>query len=92
LNGRQAAKLAAKKIEEQEYMLGRYKQDVIDYNACIQGVIAGMSVCGWCEEHEECKLDAKDGSGCAQWWLRYRKEDRADAGEGVPASGAESGT
>ena len=73
MNGRQAAKKAAEKIEELEAVVALQAQDIKDYNACMQDVIAGNSPCEWCEEQPECQLQAKGGKGCPEWWLRYRK-------------------
>ena len=88
MNGRQAAKAAAKRIEELEYVVKMQIADIKDYNACIVGHIEGESVCKWCEEAPECQRDVKDKGGCSEWWLRYRKE-AADASEGVPAPSTE---
>lgn len=71
MNARQAAKAAAKQIEELENYNARCKADITAYNQCIRGMIAGESPCRWCEEHEECQLEAKDGKGCDDWWLKY---------------------
>ena len=73
MNGRQAAKAAAKRIEELEFVVAGQVQDIKDYNACIADMIAGESPCLWCEEYPECNLEAKMGRGCSNWWLRYRK-------------------
>jgi len=80
MNGRQAAKLAAKKLEESEYVNMMQSKDIQDYNAVIQHMIAGGSPCDYCEELNECQLQAKGGKGCTEWWLRYR-EVSADEGE-----------
>ena len=84
MNGRQAAKAAAKRIAELEYMVNMQCQDIKDYNACITGFIKGESVCKWCEEAPECQREVKEKEGCTEWWLRYRKEGE-DASEGVHA-------
>ena len=73
MNGRQAAKAAAKRIQELEFVVAGQIQDIKDYNACIADMISGESPCLWCEEYPECQLDAKMGKGCPEWWLRYRK-------------------
>lgn len=72
MNARQAAKAAAKRIEDLEYFNKRASADIKAYNACIDGVIAGqMSFCDWCEEHETCQQpEKKMGTGCENWWLR----------------------
>ena len=83
MNGKQAAKLAAKRIAELEYVLAKQIQDIKDYNACIIAHIKGGSLCEWCEDQNECQLEAKGGKGCPEWWLRYRKAGDSDAGEGI---------
>ena len=69
MNGRQAARLAAKRIEELEYYNARCKADITAYNAVIEALIRGESPCRWCEDIEECQLEAKNGRGCAEWML-----------------------
>ena len=49
MNGRQAARAAAKRIEELEYVNAGQTADIKDYNACIQDIIYGGDVCKWCE-------------------------------------------
>lgn len=72
MNAKQALKLCSKQLEETEAVLQRAQQDIKDYNACIESMIKGGSPCEWCEEKEECQLQAKaDGKGCEQWWLKY---------------------
>lgn len=96
MNGRQAAKLAAQKIEELEYVLAMQTQDIKDYNACIADMISGESPCTWCEDLQECQLESKLGKGCPEWWLRYRKGPEggkwplAEPNRGIP--GEESGS
>lgn len=70
MNGRQAAKLAAKRIEELEHYNRLSAADIRDYNACIDGVIAGQTTfCDWCDEQKECQRTEK-GTGCEEWLLR----------------------
>ena len=97
MNGRQAAKAAAKRIEEMEHTIAQYKQDVKDYNAVIEDMISGKSPCSWCEDVGECILDANGNVGCTEWMLRFRKpgsqpeggdqdgEKEARTGEGCDA-------
>lgn len=73
MNARQAAKSAAKRIEELEHTIAQYKSDVQDYYKVIEDQIDGKSPCPWCEDYVECQLDAKDGFGCHEWLLRFRK-------------------
>lgn len=94
MNGRQAAKAAAKKIEEMEHYNARCKTDITHYNVVIQALIAGESPCPWCEDYKECQLTAKDVKGCEHWWLAYdlpEKEDDADDGESLPLVGSTGG-
>lgn len=92
MNARQAAKAAAKKIEEMQHYNDKCKADIMAYNAVIQAMIEGKSPCPWCEEHEECQLTAKDVKGCDQWWLSFTppevKEETNDS-EDVPVVGSE---
>jgi len=82
MNGRQAAKAAAKRISELEYVNMMQARDIKDYNEVIQHMIAGNSPCDYCEECNECQLEAKGGKGCAEWWLRYPEEGGVhDAGK-----------
>ena len=93
MNARQSLKLCAARLEEVEAVLARAKKDIKDYNACIDSMIAGGSPCDWCEDQCECQLTAKaEGKGCESWWLRYRREEDANAGEGLLSSGGTSGT
>ena len=73
MNARQAARAAAKRIEELEHFVRLNTQDIKDYNRVIQDMIAGESPCPYCEEWEECNLAAKAGKGCSSWWLRFRE-------------------
>lgn len=98
MNWKQSAKAAAKRIEELEkeiaesrYVVGMQAQDIKDYNAVIQDMIAGKSICWWCEEHNECQLNAKDGPACAQWWLRFRKPEEKTEGDQDGEAGTEAG-
>lgn len=70
MNGRQAAKLAAARIAEMERVANLNKHDIIEYNRCILDMIAGESPCLYCEDWQECQLEAKGGKGCAEWMLK----------------------
>lgn len=91
MNAKQALKLCSKQLEETEAVLQRAQQDIKDYNACIDSMIQGGSPCEYCEEYIECQLQAKDGKGCSEWWLRFKREDKADEGEGVLPESGENG-
>ena len=94
MNGRQAAKLAAKKIEELEHYNGRCRKDISAYNKVILGLISGeLDPCDWCEEKEECQRECK-GKGCGEWWLSYKlpvEEDQTDDSDGIPFVGSTGG-
>ena len=97
MNGRQAAKRAAERIEELEYFNLRCTQDIKGYVACINHMIHGGSPCEFCEDMSECQLKAKDeGKGCDEWMLAFclddkegGKEDEHDPVPGVQISGIE---
>jgi len=91
MNARQAARAAAKRIEELEHFVKLNTQDIKDYNKIIVNMIAGESPCPYCEDWEECNLDAKAGKGCQQWWLRYRREGETDDSKTVFLAGSTSG-
>ena len=69
MNARQAAKQAAKKIEELEFRIAMYIMDVKEYNEVIDALILQKSPCPWCEDYEECQLEAKKLYGCPEWML-----------------------
>lgn len=71
MNGRQAAKAAAKRIEDLEDFNRRCVADIKAYNKCIEGMIAGKCPCDWCEENRtsECTRDEWGNKGCEEWWL-----------------------
>lgn len=73
MNARQAAKSAAKRIEELEALVAGQTQDIKDLYAAILDHISGESLCRWCEEYPVCHLKARNGASCPEWWLRYRK-------------------
>lgn len=94
MNARQAAKAAAKRIEELEHYNAKCKADITAYNHIITGLIAGdLNPCDWCEENADCERPVK-GKGCSEWWLTFTfpdvKEEEDDS-EGVPVVGATGG-
>jgi hypothetical protein len=99
MNGKQAARKAAKWIERLEDYNLRASAEIKHLNLCIDSVIAGeRTFCSWCEEHEECQLKAKEtGAGCDQWWLKIdfpedqEKEDAADDSQGILSAGPTCG-
>jgi hypothetical protein len=82
MNGRQAARAAAKRIDELEYMVSSQSRDIKDYNAVVLDIIAGKSPCTWCEENrlDECEHASRGSAGCSEWWLRYSTPDKKDGG------------
>ena len=76
MNARQAAKLAAKRIEELEHISAQQVKEIQDHDAAMQAVIAGASPCDWCEEARlgDCTAPEKGGKGCSEWWLRFRED------------------
>ena len=70
MNARQAAKAASIRIQDLERINKLYAADVKDYYECIEGTVDGESICKWCDDHEECQLQAKDGKGCKEWILK----------------------
>ena len=68
-----AAKAAAKRIEELERVAALNKADIIDYNKCVEHIIQGGSPCDYCEDLQECQLEAKGKTGCTEWMLRSQE-------------------
>ena len=89
MNSRQAAKAAAKRIEECERVMALNKADIQDYNRIILDMICGESPCPYCEDWNECQLDAKAGKGCSEWMLRMQRPEPAP--EGGDPDGQEAG-
>ena len=73
MNARQAAKAAAKRIEELERVAALNKADIVDYNKCVEHMIQGGSPCDYCEDLQECQLEAKGKTGCTEWMLRSQE-------------------
>ena len=72
MNGKQAAKEAAKHIEKLENYNNKAQRDIKAYNECIDSMIQGGNPCDWCEEKRlgECEHPECDGKGCEMWWLK----------------------
>ena len=84
MNGRQAAKAAAQRIQELEIVNAMQVRDIQDYNAAIMDVIAGKSLCNWCENNrlDECDRESRGSAGCSEWWLKYpEKEQESEGGD-----------
>lgn len=71
MNGRQAARAAAQRIEELEHIVRLNTADIQAYNQVILGQIKGESPCGLCNDREECQREEKDGKGCEDWLLKF---------------------
>lgn len=92
MNGRQAARLAANRIRELEYIVSMQSRDIREYNETILDIIAGKTPCNRCEEANECTKKEFGSVGCQGWWLHFKKpwEEGGDAdGE---AEGGGTGT
>jgi len=79
MNGRQAAKMAGQRVMELERILALNKADIVNYNLCILSMIDGKSPCDWCEDQQECQLQAKGGTGCEEWMLRMPRPENGGA-------------
>lgn len=90
MNARQALRAVSERLRDIEIVLAGAQNDIRRYNECIDSMIQGGSPCEYCEEEEACQLQAKGGKGCAQWWLKYQREEAVTGGEServFPASG-----
>ena len=75
MNGRQAARSAAQRIEELEHWIRLNTADIKGYNKVILGMIEGESPCGMCNDRDECQREEKDGKGCEDWLLKFGLAD-----------------
>lgn len=78
MNAKQAARAAAKRIEDMELTLARATADIKRYNQCIDSMIEGGSPCDWCDDLNECQLEAK-GKGCELWLLSFEEEEHHES-------------
>lgn len=68
MNARQAAKMAAKRIEELEHYNRMSRATIVSLYRALDAIFSGGNVCELCEDYEECQLeDKKEGKGCADW-------------------------
>ena len=93
MNARQAARAAAKHIEDLEHYNAMCKRDIVAYNRIIEGLIAGnLNPCDWCDEQPDC-APSNQGKGCKEWCLKFdlpeekKGDEEQDDGKGT---GAES--
>ena len=70
MNAKQALKKVVQRNADLEDYNRRASADIKAYNECIDTMIAGGSPCPWCMEYDECQLEAKNGKGCSEWWLK----------------------
>jgi len=76
MNGKQAARLAAKRIEELEHYVRLNVRDIKLYVQCVQHMIQHGSPCDYCEDRDECLADGKNvDTGCDDWMLRLWRID-----------------
>lgn len=81
MNAKQAMRAALdaanKRLKELEYYNACSSADIKDYNKVIDHMIAGGNPCEYCQDVEECQLEAK-GRGCDQWMLRDQPKEVID--------------
>ena len=101
MNAKQAARAAAKRIEELEDFNKRCSSDIKWYNNTILAMIGGKSPCDFCEEHRlgECSLETRvaNFNGCEEWWLmKHPIEEEGgtveDESSGILSAGPTCGT
>lgn len=101
MNARQAAKAAAKRIEELEDSNRRYAHDIRLFYEAISHMIHHGSPCDYCEDRHECADAGKDVQiGCDEWFLdsgiipeseTKAGKEAGDESEGILSAGAGSG-
>ena len=95
MNARQAAKQAAKHIEELEHYNHLCTRDIKAYNRIVLGLIAGdLNPCDWCNDQEDC-APIDQGKGCKDWFLKFDLDGKLeevkpddDKSEAVPVTGS----
>lgn len=76
MNGRQAAKMAAARIEELEYFNRSAAATIRTLYQAVDALLTGGDVCIMCEDYDECQLEAKnEGKGCRDWSHKYCNPD-----------------
>lgn len=86
LNARQAAKLAAKRIEELEDYNRRCANDIKAYNRVIEEMIQGKPPCAWCMERADCEDQTH---GCDNWVLDIDHGEQGILSEGGDPDGGD---
>ena len=74
MNAKQALRAVVKRNEELAYYNREASADIRLYNQVIEHMIGGGCPCDYCEDLEECQLQAKGETGCTDWMLRSRKD------------------
>lgn len=81
MNAKQSLRAANKQLQEYEQLfqeqarlLSMYKTDVKNFYECIEGTVDGKSICDWCDQYNECQLQAKGGKGCKEWEHKIQQE------------------
>lgn len=78
MNAKQAARAAARHIEELEHQVRLNVRDIKLYVQCIQHMIQHGSPCDYCEDRDECQADGKNvDTGCDDWMLKLWKVEEA---------------
>ena len=91
MNARQAARAAAKRIEELEHFNRLCSRDIKAYNKVIDSMIAGGSPCAFCDEKNECDKEQKGNMGCEEWMLEWNREGEESNDEQEKDSGSDDG-
>jgi len=94
MNAKQSLRAAASRILELEDFNRRCSADIRAYVSCIHHLLDGESPCPFCEEENECQLEAKGGKGCHEWWLKNNlegvptyEEDTGNSADSMPVTG-----
>ena len=92
MNSRQAAKAAAKHIEELEHIISLNSRDIKLYNETILSMINHGSPCEYCNDADECREAGKDLSiGCEDWQLSFHREPQLAQWQKDVQEGKETG-
>ena len=87
MNAKQSLRAANKQLQEYEQLfqeqarlLSMYKADVKNFYECIEGTVDGKSICDWCDQFNECQLQAKGGKGCKEWEHKIQQQEAQNEG------------